>query len=539
MKITCPSCSAKYTIADDKVRGRTVKIKCKKCGATISVGPEGEPEGATSQSPASTGSGGAEWLVNLGDGEQRSLSAQQIGELYLQGVISDDTYLWREGMSDWLPLASVPEVASTLPSRPPPGPDPADEMDDAMPTVMGPVPGFSPSAPAGPAAPRPAAGAPAVAAAPAPAAARRSAPKGRDLFAQREEENAGFAGNRASSPPPRPPAPGLMNSDEASGILDIRKLQGAMGSKPEAPKKDEKIDDIMNLGGGALFSSPIAPPDFSGPALSPPDFSAPPPPEPEPPRPAVAAMPMPVPMSVAPMVAEPPKKSKGLFIGIGAVAMLALGIGGTVLVMGGKKSPEEGDTKTTAAASADAEKKVAEAPKAEEKKDEPKAEPTSTAEKKADVEAEPPPGKELTPEEKKRREEAFKKKEEEKKKKKEDEEQKKKQQEEEEKKKKAEAETAAAANAPGGDKPFDRASANSALSSIASSVGSCKKGGDPSGTGKVAVTFAPSGKATTANVEGSFAGTSLGGCVAARFRAAKVPPFSGNPVTVRKTFTIN
>ena len=37
MKITCQSCQAKYTIADEKVAGKTVKIKCKKCGATIVV----------------------------------------------------------------------------------------------------------------------------------------------------------------------------------------------------------------------------------------------------------------------------------------------------------------------------------------------------------------------------------------------------------------------------------------------------------------------------------------------------------------------
>src|SRR5215467_7780785 len=37
MKITCQSCQAKYTIADEKVAGKTVKIKCRKCGATIVV----------------------------------------------------------------------------------------------------------------------------------------------------------------------------------------------------------------------------------------------------------------------------------------------------------------------------------------------------------------------------------------------------------------------------------------------------------------------------------------------------------------------
>ena len=88
--------------------------------------------------------------------------------------------------------------------------------------------------------------------------------------------------------------------------------------------------------------------------------------------------------------------------------------------------------------------------------------------------------------------------------------------------------------------PFSKASAISALGSAASQAGGCKKAGGPTGTGKVQVTFAPSGRVTSATVMGSpFAGTAVGGCVAGAFRRAKVPAFSGNPVTVSKSFAIN
>ena len=54
------------------------------------------------------------------------------------------------------------------------------------------------------------------------------------------------------------------------------------------------------------------------------------------------------------------------------------------------------------------------------------------------------------------------------------------------------------------------------------------------------VTFAPSGNVTSAQVEGPpFAGTPVGGCIASAFRSAKVPPFSGPPVSVSKSFNIN
>jgi hypothetical protein len=36
-----------------------------------------------------------------------------------------------------------------------------------------------------------------------------------------------------------------------------------------------------------------------------------------------------------------------------------------------------------------------------------------------------------------------------------------------------------------------------------------------------------------------FSGTAVGGCVASAFKRAKVPAFSGNAVTVSKSFAIN
>lgn len=37
MKFFCPQCNAKYKIDDEKVRGRTLKMKCRQCGADINI----------------------------------------------------------------------------------------------------------------------------------------------------------------------------------------------------------------------------------------------------------------------------------------------------------------------------------------------------------------------------------------------------------------------------------------------------------------------------------------------------------------------
>jgi hypothetical protein len=86
---------------------------------------------------------------------------------------------------------------------------------------------------------------------------------------------------------------------------------------------------------------------------------------------------------------------------------------------------------------------------------------------------------------------------------------------------------------------FDRVAASAALNTAAAQASACRKEGDPTGAAAVVVTFAPSGRVTSANVNGPpFAGTATGGCIAAAMRRAKVPPFSGAHVTVGKTVPI-
>jgi hypothetical protein len=87
--------------------------------------------------------------------------------------------------------------------------------------------------------------------------------------------------------------------------------------------------------------------------------------------------------------------------------------------------------------------------------------------------------------------------------------------------------------------PFDRAAAAAALTTSAAQASACRKDGDPSGVASVVITFAPSGRVTSANVSGPpFAGTPTGGCIAAALRRAHVPPFEGERVTVSKTIVI-
>jgi hypothetical protein len=86
---------------------------------------------------------------------------------------------------------------------------------------------------------------------------------------------------------------------------------------------------------------------------------------------------------------------------------------------------------------------------------------------------------------------------------------------------------------------FDTEEAASALDSAAQGASSCRQAEDPSGVAVVTITFAPSGRVTTATIAGPpFVGTATGSCIAAKMRTARVPAFAGPFVTVRKTVTI-
>ena len=89
------------------------------------------------------------------------------------------------------------------------------------------------------------------------------------------------------------------------------------------------------------------------------------------------------------------------------------------------------------------------------------------------------------------------------------------------------------------DSPFNVEVAWTALEVVAKLASSCRQVGDPSGTAIVSVTFAPSGRVTTATISAPpFMGTATGGCVATRMRSARIPAFSGTFVTLSKSVSI-
>jgi predicted Zn finger-like uncharacterized protein len=450
MKITCQECQSNFTVADDKVAGTIVKIRCKKCGATM--------------------------VVNGKDGTTRT------------------------------DRPSLPDDAPALSAR---------ELDDGSRSGEKTAPAASSSDISG------------------ARAARREGGRdqGKDLFGdaaiagsetEDEKREAKLKGERNESsvlfslksltkdedkPKEAPKAEGKTTATgDGSGLIDIRALAGTKGDE----KSSRGVEDILSLGGGGAFGATLSAPDLSSPAhVSP---------------------------SVAP-AAQQEKNNRGIIFAIvGSAVFLGVAVvGAIVFTRPSDPPPKTGSTSDMG--SALAMNDPPKSPTTVTPTSSPTPTPTDTSNAKPpgqlptsipasshgggttapgkptkpDAPVEPVATAPTTPKPLSL---------------------------EEELRKKAAAPPAPAktAEAPAGG-TFDRAAAGIALNGV--SIVGCKKPDGPTGAGHVTVTFDSSGSVQSAIVDGGdFPGTPVGGCIAGKYRGAHVPPFSGSPVKVGKSFNL-
>jgi hypothetical protein len=561
MNVTCTGCPAKYAVPDEKVRGKKVRITCKHCGTNIVV--DGSAIGADqSLAPKVTGPARPQavpvessYIVGFADDRQETHTVSEIVAMYGSAKIDEETLVWKDGMPDWLSPFDVPEIAAafrkhgiarrtaSLPLSSPPDDEPTrvarSPLDDNVDLATGPkleleldfpldpvkpavalrqsAPEIKPAATPLAAAPKPAG-----AAKPAAAASRRTEKRGGavDLFG-----GVADAGSEADASLdlglPQEAEHKLTGArNESSVLFSLDALTKpdpkALGQKKARDKEQEKQataalfgdnapDSLSNMGGGGF--SALAAPDFTKPVAAMPEAQV---------RPSDPVE-----------VPNAPEKKRGAAVWLFAVLGIAAAAGVAFFVMqkksGLEKAPESTapDTKAAAAQPNAAEIAAAapEAPAAS-ATEAPATSPVESvaqaitaagAKPAATAAASPAPPTAAATVNKPAEKPAE--------------------------TKKPDAPAAAPAAAADGA-AFDKGAAVSALSAAAASAASCKKPDGPTGSGKVSVTFAPSGRATMTNVGGDFAGTEVGGCVARLFRAAKVPAFSGDPVTVSKSFSI-
>lgn len=230
MKIACPTCSANYSIADEKVLGRLAKIRCRKCGTSIVIDgntsppavyagdaePSHEPAGAPPAAPAAS----TMYTVDFGENDQRQLNVTDLVSAYNAGTVTADTYVWTDGFADWTPLGQVEEIVNAL-HRAASGAPAVDETSAASQSA-------EPSSPWGEAAAKPA-----MPVAQSPV--RRAGP---DLFGGIENAGSEIATSASTGSSPFGGGGGIGTGarNESSVLFSLSALtSAASGSKPSLP----------------------------------------------------------------------------------------------------------------------------------------------------------------------------------------------------------------------------------------------------------------------------------------------------------------
>jgi hypothetical protein len=86
---------------------------------------------------------------------------------------------------------------------------------------------------------------------------------------------------------------------------------------------------------------------------------------------------------------------------------------------------------------------------------------------------------------------------------------------------------------------FNAKAAKAAIERVVPRLKGCKQPGEPPGSATVTVTFAPTGRVSSAAVTNTrYAGTRTGNCIVQRLREARVAEFVGAPVTVKRSVAV-
>ena len=167
MKFLCDRCKTRYSIGDDRVRGKILKIRCKNCANVITVregmtdADAAEPAGAkrsakpttlappvTGEKPSGPPVGNAsamtkppaaleeEWYVSI-DGDQEGPYSLAEAQRWITAKGFDaDLHCWSEGFDDWLPVDKVSHFRGLRKKpAPPTAPPPLPRVTGGVPSI--------------------------------------------------------------------------------------------------------------------------------------------------------------------------------------------------------------------------------------------------------------------------------------------------------------------------------------------------------------------------------------------------------------------
>ena len=116
MKFTCESCDAKYRIPDEKISGRVLRMKCRRCGYPIVIKP-GTVAPATptaAVAPRHEEPRSEQWHVAINEVPVGPMSRKELQSHVAASRVGGDSLAWCEGMGDWRPMREIASLSSLL-----------------------------------------------------------------------------------------------------------------------------------------------------------------------------------------------------------------------------------------------------------------------------------------------------------------------------------------------------------------------------------------------------------------------------------------
>jgi predicted Zn finger-like uncharacterized protein len=103
MRHTCEHCQSAYEIPDEKVAGRFLKVRCKRCQATMHV--------VGLRPPDATGHDDAAWWCAIANEPRGPYREDEVKALVAAGDVHARTRMWASGMPGWQRVAESAALA--------------------------------------------------------------------------------------------------------------------------------------------------------------------------------------------------------------------------------------------------------------------------------------------------------------------------------------------------------------------------------------------------------------------------------------------
>jgi predicted Zn finger-like uncharacterized protein len=113
LKFVCDKCKTRYSIGEERVRGKILKIRCKNCANVITVreGMEPAPEAPSAPRAAMTSSAAlvpqTEWYVSIEGVQSGPMSLSEAERWIASKPFEADLHCWNDGFDDWLSVDKV------------------------------------------------------------------------------------------------------------------------------------------------------------------------------------------------------------------------------------------------------------------------------------------------------------------------------------------------------------------------------------------------------------------------------------------------